>query len=326
MNKPTYLSYSTLQSFSRCNRYAFYKANYKSYIATHRGAAMVKGKVVHDAIKMLHENPLFSVDGIIEQLFDGQEVDNPVGIDWGKNGRQWHIDEATEMLRWYWMANRDIDIISNERWFFRRISMNDGRIEWYRGRFDQVLNIDGKMVVRELKTGQKPKAASLRRDLQLLIQADACLHGYIATIDLPYIGIGHDDYHIHDFEQSGENEYTCPRCKLVAIRYNKLPAELILYHVPSLRPYAKDLKDANPLPRANASIPVDLAAINFTRFFNRLFANIDAYRDCEKSGIWEPTLNTGYGNPCASMMGSCEFLPHCDDGDLCDIVQDKEDD
>ena len=246
-----YRSYSGFSRFHTCNRRELHSRHRKQYPPMYEMPSGLVGKVVHAVIKTMHDDPTLILENQVALEFDMQEVMLDVPVDYGKAGRDFYTGKAQRCAKWYWHWNKDIDIRSSERWFYVPVRMPDGTDEWIRGRFDQIINVDGQLVIRELKTGQvnKDTKKSLEFDLQCLIQAYALKYGYIVTSDEPYIPIDDPAYHIHDWKlfdsrDDGPDLYRCtsPGCKLTAEQFGTYPAKIIWYHIPSCEPPANCLK------------------------------------------------------------------------------------
>lgn len=265
MTEPrTYLSNTTLQVAAKCSRQAFYRRNPKEYPPAYRSAAATKGIAAHAAISTLHNLDIAAAPEIeFDHALDMQEGLSDVPVDWGKRGRDWHMEQGRQVVEWYWKVNgpdgfAPIDVRSTERWFYLPIDMPDGTTEWIRGRFDMILGEDGKFVLRENKTGMmKPDVEELMYDPQCLLQALALKKGFIAIGDVAYIGPDDEKYHIHEFQHDYDRIYKCSICELEAEHFGVFPAKVVLYHVPSLMPDRsyrwKKFKPEKLCPHCNAS-------------------------------------------------------------------------
>jgi len=260
-----YRSYSGFNRFNSCSRKEKYARNRKQYPPSHESAAGIIGKAVHAVIKTLHEHPEYDLDSEVESAFDYEEAMTDAPIDWGATGRDMRILKAKTMVEWYWHWNKDIDIRSSERWFYVPLPMPGDKIEWLRGRFDQIIAGPEKgLIVRELKTGMIDK--NIRRDLefdyQCLIQGYALKYGYIVIGDMPYIPVDDPKYHIHEWEleqavEDGPDIYRCTSvgCGLRAEKFGVYPSKMIWYHIPSCVPPANALKWTRYRPDKGETAP-----------------------------------------------------------------------
>ena len=190
-----YLSYSSLQEFAACPRKTHYRKHPVTYPPLSRKPSLILGSAIHKTIADLHTQDNPETDLCFDLNFEMVENEiNKAPIDWGKRGRDYYVARGRKMAHWYWHLNSDIDLRSSERWFFLQIG-GDMHI---RGRFDQLIVQDGKLVIRELKSGMKPDVAALEYDPQTLIQALALKQGFVAVdTDIPYISEDEKGIEIH---------------------------------------------------------------------------------------------------------------------------------
>lgn len=267
-----YLSFSTIATLSTCERRSLYRSDPKQYVPFKRGPAMVVGSAVHKAIDAIHKEPEYDPEIEFDQAFEFQETVSEVPIDFGKPGRDQYIEDGRSIMEWYWKFNgpdaiRPVKLRSSERWFFLPIVMPDGTVDWIRGRFDQLIDYDGKLAIRELKSGKnKPSIDELERNPQIILQALALKEGYVATDDdIPYIPKTDLAYHIHEFDPvEGEPElFKCTHCNLEVRKFNQYPAIAIYYHLRGLIPLTKELSSGWEKFDPGESIETDVDVVNF---------------------------------------------------------------
>jgi len=249
--KEIYFSFSTLATANDCQRKAMHRAQPKVYPPFKRGAAMVVGKAVHEAIDALHKEPDHDPGAAFMTAFDFQESVSKVPVDFGEKGRDKHVSDGLDIVKSYWAINAPdlpgaLKVISTERWFFVPITLRDGQVVWIRGKFDSLVDDDGELVIYENKSGAKaPSPESLERNPQCLLEGYALRYGYVAVSDdVPYIGIEDDNYHIHDFEpKPGEaGIFNCKRCGLETRQFGVYPKKIVYYHLRNLIPYSDTRK------------------------------------------------------------------------------------
>jgi hypothetical protein len=325
--KPIYRSISGLSVESACARKGLFKRDPANYKPSHRPGSMIRGQALHRAIRYMHDHPRDAVENAFMQEMDQIEAWTDIPIEWGAKGRDHHIGVGIKMLDYYWKANgpdseSPADVRSSERWFFIDLPMPDGSVEHIRGRFDQIRNMDGALVIVEIKTGdQKPDVARLRRDLQCGLQAYALKFGYIQIGDAPYIGPADKNYHRHDFEFRRDvgdvKVFGCKHCRAEFEYFDQWPDAVYLYHVASLLPYAKDEKKGITTPRGIPWYRIEMREEHVDRLRARMVQKINAVRQAESTGDFAPTLVDGWNSPCEG----CEFSSLCDDLEVCIVKE-----
>jgi len=315
-----YLSRSRLNNLNRCAFQVFCERHPKDYPALSRKATSVLGIAIHDCIKTLHSEKDPETDMVFDFSFEMEE--NKIGappIDYGKRGRDWYVARGRKLAYWYWHFNKDIKVVSTERWFFLTI----GADMHIRGRFDMLLVEDTELVLWDFISGIRPNETALEFDSKMPLEALACKQGMIAMADLAYTSEADEGYHIHEWEPDlTMGRYKCKHCKIEAQMLDRFPRRISLYHLPSLIPTERDIKIGNLVPRRKPEIEMEYSESDMINLVSGLKKQFIAYRNCEASGVWPRTMHDGFGSPC----GTCDYRLHCADKKLCTVVQEVESD
>lgn len=330
MPETIYFSISGLKRSASCARKEFYNRNKKDYAPAFRSASMLRGSAVHAAIQALHENPGFDPIAQFDMEFEEKEMESTVPIRWPKpkakgiTPRDNQLKEGRLITDYYWRANgpdsaEPADVRSSERWFYVEIPLSDGTVGYMRGRLDQIRNINGKLAIVELKTGDMPPVLSrLARDPQCALEAFALKYGMIQIGEAPYIGTEDKTFHRHEFQLETDGDvqiYGCKFCQNRFEHFNAWPEAVYLCNVKAYVPYSADMKVGIDTPRANPWYRIDVQAEHAERLVKRLADKIMAVRHCEKTNVWPATSIEGWNGPCEG----CDMENHCKDLDVCAV-------
>jgi hypothetical protein len=312
-----YYSYSGIQKFHRCPR-AYELGRNPEVKARERFAATVMGGAVHEAIRQLHQNPGFGIEPLIRENVEMIIAENDqVPVKWGEKApydKEGRIGKAIRMVTVYWALNQGIDLRSSERWFFLTLDAEGvtGSPIQIRGRFDQLIADDNRLMVRELKTGaDAPDIEALKRDWQTVLQGYALKNGIMALADnLGYVSEKDENYHVHDFKQNGldPRRFVCSLCGLEGEKIGEYPAKIVYYALNNLDPGKKDFEMGSVTPKQDPEYIITPDSESYEGTVRDIIHAVRAIQVAEKDGHYPRTMLTGYQSPCEGCMVS----DHCD--------------
>jgi hypothetical protein len=279
---------------------------------------MIVGSAVHEAVRMLHNNPHLDIDSLVEQEIENQVNINPnIPVEWGEKApwdRAGRTLTAIRKVRMYWIYNAHLNVVRHEVWFWFTLPVEADPPLVMRGKIDQIIRGDSsEMIIRELKSGDRQAGFDdLMTDYQVALQSYGLRYGYVALEDnLPYVGEKNQGYHIHEFRPLADDpeRFTCdyPNCGIVVERPGIFPEKLVYYDLGQLDPgktkWNKD--DLIPKGEPETVLTPDPAAVE------RMVVDVGHYmlqmRRAEETGIYFPPFATGFGSPC----DGCQVSDHC---------------
>jgi len=308
-----YQSVSGLQRYRRCGE--LYRIRMQPNVRPeYQWAATVIGKAVHRAIAQLHKNPSLDIPSLVEQIIGAEEsINDAAPVRWGDKqfSREGRTETAVRIVSGYWHHNSGLDVRKSESWFWFDIPVDGDEPIRMRGRFDQIVAVDGRLGIHELKTSASaPNMIELQRNIQLAVEFYALKHGYIALDDdLPYVASHHDNAHIHVWKETDEpGIYQCEFCSIKTQHINKYPDFIQYVDLNAYDPGKRNFAEGILEPKRPQPPPMVVDESGVDKLLDIITHTALSIRESERTGVWSPAILSGFSSPCSD----CPYNNHCE--------------